>query len=285
MKKIIVVGSKGQLGNEFQELEKNYPLFQFFFFDVAEMDIVNKELVEKGIDDVKPDYLINCAAYTAVDKAETEKELAYSINSDAVRNLAIACTKNGVRFIHISTDYVFDGEAKDPYKEDYIVNPANIYGLSKLKGEEEALNGNKEVIIIRTAWVYSIFGNNFVKTMLRLMKTKPEINVVADQEGSPTYAHDLAVAIMQIISSGKWVPGIYHFTNEGVTNWFNFAEEIQRLSKLNCIIHPITTEEYPTAAKRPKYSVLDKTKIQQAFGIKLKNWKDSLQECLDKMPL
>jgi dTDP-4-dehydrorhamnose reductase len=285
MKKIIVVGSKGQLGNEFQELEKSYPLFQFFFFDVAEMDIVNKELVEKGIADVKPDYLINCAAYTAVDKAETEKELAYSINSDAVRNLAIACTKNGVRFIHISTDYVFDGEAKDPYKEDGIVKPANIYGLSKLKGEEEASSGNKEVIIIRTAWVYSIFGNNFVKTMLRLMKTKPEINVVADQEGSPTYAHDLAVAIMQIISSGKWVPGIYHFTNEGVTNWFNFAEEIQKLSKLNCIIHPITTEEYPTAAKRPKYSVLDKTKIQQAFGIKLKNWKDSLQECLDKMPL
>src|SRR5215213_8041102 len=197
MKKIIVTGSKGQLGNEFQNLAKVYSSYQFFFYDVEEMNIMDKDLVNKGIAEIKPDYLINCAAYTAVDKAETDKEIVYAINSDAVRNLALACTANDVKFIHISTDYVFDGEAREPYKEDSIVNPKNVYGQSKLKGEEEALAGNKEVIIIRTAWVYSAYGNNFAKTMLRLMKTKTEINVVADQVGSPTYAHDLAAAIME----------------------------------------------------------------------------------------
>jgi dTDP-4-dehydrorhamnose reductase len=284
MKKIIVIGSKGQLGNEFQELEKQYPSFHFFFYDVEEMDIVNKDLVEKGISEVKPDYLINCAAYTAVDKAETEKEIAFAINSEAVRNIATACSSNGVKFIHISTDYVFDGEAAEPYKEDSLVNPSNIYGKSKLKGEQEAMKGNADVIIVRTAWVYSIYGNNFVKTMLRLMRSKPEISVVADQYGSPTYAHDLADVIMNIVSSGKWVPGIYHYTNDGIISWFDFASEIKKLSKLSSVINPITTKEYPTPAKRPQYSVLDKTKIQQTFGVKLKDWKESLQQCLDKMP-
>src|SRR5215212_8289649 len=211
MKKILVIGSKGQLGSELQQLAQQYPSFQFFFYDVAEMDIVKKELVEEGIAEVRPDYLVNCAAYTAVDKAETDKELAYAINSEAVRNLASACSVNDVRFIHISTDYVFDGMATKPYKEDSEVNPSSVYGLSKLKGELEALEYNKEVIIIRTAWVYSEYGNNFVKTMLRLMREKKEINVVADQQGSPTYAYDLAEAIMYIILSGKWVPGIYNF--------------------------------------------------------------------------
>lgn len=285
MKKIIVIGSKGQLGNEFQQLAKAYSSFQFFFYDVAEMDIVNKELVEIRIAEVKPDYLINCAAYTAVDKAEADKEIAFAINSDAVKNLALACTANSVKFIHISTDYVFDGDAQQPYKEDSIVNPKNVYGQSKLRGEEEALANNKEVIIIRTAWVYSTYGNNFVKTMLRLMKTKPEINVVADQYGSPTYAPDLAAAIMEIISSTKWTPGIYHFTNDGVISWFDFANEIKKLSQLSCVVNAITTEQYPTPAKRPKYSVLDKIKIQQTFGIHLKDWRQSLKECLVKMPL
>ena len=284
MKKIVVTGSKGQLGSEFQDLEKNYPSFQFYFYDVAEMDIVNKELVEKGIEELKPDYLINCAAYTAVDKAETEKQLAFAINSDAVKNLALSCSKHHVHFIHISTDYVFDGEATEPYRENSILNPANVYGQSKLKGEEEALNGNKDVIIIRTAWVYSSHGNNFVKTMLRLMNSRPEISVVADQYGSPTYAYDLAVAIMNIITSGKWVPGIYHFTNEGVISWFDFAEQIKNFRKLSSTIHAITTAEYPTPAKRPKYSVLDKTKIQKTFGLELKNWRESLKECLAKIP-
>jgi len=284
MKKIIILGAKGQLGNEFQELESHFPAFTFYFFDVAELDIVQADLVNKKISEIKPDYVVNCAAYTAVDKAESDKELAYAINSDAVRNIAAACTANGSKLVHISTDYVFDGEASQPYQEDSNVNPSSVYGLSKLKGEKEALDADNDAIIIRTAWVYSIYGNNFVKTMLRLMSTKPEISVVADQYGSPTYARDLAVAIMQIISSDKWVPGIYHFTNEGIINWFDFASEIKAISGLPCTIHPITTDQYPTAAKRPKYSVLDKAKIQETFNIELKDWKESLQECLRKMP-
>jgi dTDP-4-dehydrorhamnose reductase len=284
MKKIIILGAKGQLGNEFQELELRFPAFTFFFFDVAELDIVQADLVNKKISEIKPDYVVNCAAYTAVDKAETEKGIAYAINADAVKNIAAACSANGSNLVHISTDYVFDGEASHPYKEDSDVNPSSVYGLSKLKGEREALQADNNAIIIRTAWVYSIYGNNFVKTMLRLMSTKPEISVVADQYGSPTYAHDLAVAIMQIISSDRWVPGIYHFTNEGVINWFDFASEIKAISGLPCTVHPITTDQFPTAAKRPKYSVLDKAKIQQTFNIQLKDWKESLQECLRKMP-
>ena len=284
MKKILVVGSKGQLGSELQELSKEYS-FHFCFFDFPEMDITNKELVNEKINSLKPDYLINCAAYTAVDKAETEKDIAFAINRDGVSNLATACTENNVLFIHISTDYVFDGETKEPYKEDSPVKPANIYGISKLQGEQEALKNNPEVIIIRTAWVYSAYGSNFVKTMLRLMKTKPEINVVADQFGSPTYAHDLAEVILQIISSGKWTPGIYHYTNNGIISWFDFASEVKNLSNLSCSILPITTEQYPTPARRPKYSVLDKTKMRQTFGIELKDWKESLKECLAKMPV
>lgn len=283
MKKILVIGAKGQLGSELQELSKNYP-FQFFFYDVAEMDITNENLVEKGIAELKPDYLINCAAYTAVDKAETDKELAFAINADAVRYLAQGCTANDVKLVHISTDYVFSGEGKEPYKENDTPGPINVYGESKQKGEEEAIAGNKDAIIIRTAWVYSTHGSNFVKTMLRLMQSKPEINVVADQVGSPTYAHDLAEAIMQIITSGKWVPGIYHFTNDGVISWFDFASEIKKRSMLACKVNAILTEQYPTLAKRPKYSVLDKTKIQETFGVKLKDWKESLKECLSKMP-
>ena len=283
MKKILIIGANGQLGNEFRELAKTYP-YQFFFYDVAEMDIANKELVERGLSELKPDYLINCAAYTAVDKAEVDKETAFSINADAVKYLAQACTANDVKFIHISTDYVFSGNGNEPYKENDVLDPVNVYGESKLKGEEEAIAGNKDVIIIRTAWVYSTYGNNFVKTMLRLMKLKPEINVVADQVGSPTYAHDLAEVIMQIINSKKWVQGIYHFTNEGVISWFDFASEIKNQSSLTCKVNAISTEQYPTPAKRPTYSVLDKTKIQQTFGIKLKNWRDSLKECLAKMP-
>jgi dTDP-4-dehydrorhamnose reductase len=248
------------------------------------LDITNKGLVDQGIAALRPDYLINCAAYTAVDKGEADKDLAFAINADAVKYLAQACTVNNVQFIHISTDYVFSGNGKEPYREHDALSPINIYGESKLKGEEGAIAGNKDVIILRTAWVYSVYGNNFVKTMLRLMKSKPEINVVADQVGSPTYAHDLAEAIMQIISSGKWVPGIYHFTNEGVISWFDFANEIKNLSSLDCKVNPIPTEQYPTPAKRPKYSVLDKTKIQQTFGIRLKDWKESLKECLAKMP-
>ncbi len=283
MKKIIVIGSHGQLGSELQELASSYPNYQFFFFDKVHLDIVVKEEVDKQIEEIKPDYLINCAAYTAVDKAETDASLAFAINSEAVRNLAEACTRNNVRFVHVSTDYVFDGKATQPYKETDPVQPANVYGQSKLKGEEEAVKANPDVIILRTAWVYSTYGANFVKTMLRLMQSRPEIGVVADQYGTPTNAADLAEAIMQIIDGGKWVPGIYHFTNEGKITWYDFANEIKRLSNASCTVNAITTEQYPTPAKRPQYSVLDKTKIQQTFGIKLKDWRESLEKCIEKM--
>ncbi len=277
MKKIIIVGANGQLGNEFQVLSTNYQDHQFFFYDKQQLNIVDKEEVEKVIAQIKPDYLVNCAAYTAVDKAETDKELAHSINHEAVDYLAATCVEHNVRFIHTSTDYVFNGAATKPYKEDDLTNPTTIYGATKLEGERAAIKYG-DAIVIRTAWVYSIYGNNFVKTMLRMMKTKESLNVVADQYGTPTYAADLAEATMQIITSGKWLPGIYHFTNDGIITWFDFAMQIKKLSGLSCIVNPITTAEYPTTAKRPQYSVLDKSKIQSAYGIKLKDWKQSLQE-------
>ncbi|MCU7548025.1 dTDP-4-dehydrorhamnose reductase [Chitinophagaceae bacterium LB-8] len=285
MKKIIVIGSHGQLGSELKELASRFKGYQFFFYDKEHLDIVQKDEVDRTIEEIKPDYLVNCAAYTAVDKAETDATLAFAINSEAVRNLAEACTGHNVKLVHVSTDYVFDGKATQPYKESDPVNPANVYGQSKLKGEEEAVQANTDVIIIRTAWVYSTYGANFVKTMLRLMQSRPEIGVVADQYGTPTNAADLAEVIMQIIDGGKWVPGIYHFTNEGLISWFDFANEIKRLSNASCTVNPITTEQYPTPAQRPQYSVLDKTKIQQTFGIKLKNWRESLEKCIGKMKI
>lgn len=283
MKKIVVIGSKGQLGNELQDISTQYPHYQYFFYDKDELDITQQEEVAERIKELQPDFLINCAAYTAVDKAETDKELCFAINADAVRYLAKACKDNSTQFIHISTDYVFDGTATTPYKEDDATNPQNVYGESKLAGEKEALAEDPDAIIIRTSWVYSFYGNNFVKTMLRLMQSRPEINVVADQSGSPTYAADLAQAIMDIIEGGNWQPGIYHYSNAGVITWFDFAKAIRDLSHLSCTVNPITTEQYPTPAARPTYSVMDKTKIQQTFGIPLKDWKESLQECLAKL--
>lgn len=282
--KIIIVGANGQLGKEFQDLAPHYANYEFFFFDKAALDISNKEEIDAKLADIQPQYLINCAAYTAVDKAESDSETAIAINATAVGYLAQACAANNTRFVHVSTDYVFDGSGSAPYKEDHSVSPVNAYGQSKLKGEQEALNNNKETIIIRTAWVYSVYGNNFVKTMLRLMQSRPEINVVNDQFGTPTYAADIAEAILHIIESAKWQAGIYHFSNEGIISWFDFANAIKDLSGSSCLVHPITTSQYPTPAKRPAYSVLDKTKIKTTFGIKIKPWKDSLRECLLKMP-
>jgi dTDP-4-dehydrorhamnose reductase len=282
MKKIVVIGSKGQLGNELQDLSGQYD-YEFFFYDKEELDITQQDEVEKKIQELQPQFLINCAAYTAVDKAETDKEICYAINADAVGYLAKACKNNNTQFIHISTDYVFDGTAAEPYKETDKPNPQSIYGKSKLAGEQEAVNNNPEAIIIRTSWVYSVYGSNFVKTMLRLMQSRPELNVVSDQYGSPTYAADLAQAIMHIVESQSWQPGIYHYSNEGIISWFDFAKAIRDIAQLNCVVNPISTEQYPTPAARPKYSVLDKTKMQQTFGIELKDWKDSLQECLGKL--
>lgn len=277
---ILVTGQNGQLGNELKVLSKGFPQYDFAFTDVAELDITDSEKVNAFFTNYKPAICINAAAYTAVDKAETDRELALKINGCAVGNLAANCSKMNTRFIHISTDYVFDGTATRPYVENDPVNPVNFYGESKLKGEQIALEKLPSTVIIRTSWVYSFFGNNFVKTMLRLMKERESINVINDQFGSPTYAADLAAAIMQIAVQAADKGGIYHFSNEGVISWFDFANAIKELAGLQCDVKPIPTSGYPTPAKRPVYSVMSKEKIKSAFGIQLKDWKDSLQQCI-----
>lgn len=281
--KIIVTGSNGQLGSELKELASHYPEIDFVFFNRNELSIADKAALQTVFELYQPNYFINCAAYTAVDKAEEEKELATQINGTAVGEIAKLCERNNCRLIHISTDYVFDGLAREPLNESDKVSPVNAYGESKLLGEQLGLQNNPGAIVIRTSWVYSSYGKNFVKTMLRLMKEKESIGVVNDQIGSPTYAADLAQAILQIITWGKWVPGIYNYSNEGIISWFEFAVEIKKLINVSCTVNPIDTAQFPTPAKRPAYSVLDKTKIQATFNIQLKDWKESLQECIRKL--
>ena len=282
IKNILVTGANGQLGNEMQVIAASYPDYHFFFVTKELLPIEDIAAVQHYFTANNIEGCINCAAYTAVDKAETETEKAFQINADAVGNLAAVCNDQHALFIHISTDYVFDGTATVPYREDHPVNPVNAYGASKLKGEELAVQKNPGSIIIRTSWVYSSFGNNFVKTMLRLMSEKESINVVADQVGCPTYAADLAAAIMKIIdqSTDKINSGIYNFSNKGVINWHQFATAIKELSRSNCIVNPIPAAQYPTPAKRPNYSVLETTKIQQTFNVIIPEWKDSLVKCL-----
>lgn len=277
---VLITGQKGQLGNELKVLSAKYPQYDFVFTDVEELDITDAEKVNEFFTLYKPAICINAAAYTAVDKAETDKDVALKINAYAVGNLAENCSKIKTKFIHISTDYVFDGTANSPYKEDYPVNPVNFYGESKLKGEDIALEKYPSAIIIRTSWVYSFFGNNFVKTMLRLMKDREVITVINDQFGSPTYAADLATVIMHIATQSEDKGDIYHFSNDGVISWFDFAVAIKELARLSCIVNPVDTSGYPTPAKRPAYSVMDKEKIKSTFGIELKDWKESLQQCL-----
>lgn len=277
---VLVTGQNGQLGNELKVLSAQYPQYDYVFTDVEELDISDSEKVNEFFSQYKPAICINAAAYTAVDKAETDKELTLKINAYAVGNLAENCSKMNTKFIHISTDYVFDGTASIPYTEDYPVNPVNFYGESKLKGEEIALKKHPSTVIIRTSWVYSFFGNNFVKTMLRLMKERESINVINDQFGSPTYAADLAEAIMHIAMQPEDKGGIYHFSNEGVISWFDFAVAIEEFAGLSCSVKPVDTSGYPTPAKRPAYSVMNKEKIKSTFDIALKDWKESLQQCL-----
>jgi dTDP-4-dehydrorhamnose reductase len=297
--KILVTGSDGQLGKELKGLAASFshPIaigFEFIFLSKEDLPIHHFESVKNIFNVHRPQYCINCAAYTAVDKAESEKDLAFQINGEAVGILATVCKEYDCRFIHISTDYVFDGTASVPYKEDSSTNPQSVYGASKLEGEDLAMQFNPGSIIIRTSWIYSQFGKNFVKTMLRLMNEKEEVGVVNDQFGSPTYAADLAETILQIITglpthlpiaigTPLTTHGIYHFSNEGVISWYEFALAIKELSGSKCKVNPITTPQYPTPAKRPAYSVLDKTKIQQTFGISLKDWKQSLETCLQRI--
>lgn len=287
--KILVTGANGQLGREFQEFSSSWPQFDFIFLDKEELPLDDFQAVEKAFKRYLPQHCINCGAYTAVDKAESEKDLAYRINGEAVGVLAAMCKDYNTTFIHISTDYVFDGKAMTPYKEDAATDPQGVYGASKLQGEMLALESNEDAIIIRTSWVYSEFGKNFVKTMLRLMKEKPEIGVVSDQVGCPTYAADLAEAIMTIIdqlsaqNSKHGYGGIYHFSNEGIISWYDFALAIKKIAGSECKVNPITTSQYPTPAKRPAYSALDKSKIRQVFGIDTRGWRESLQICIDKI--
>ena len=278
---ILITGCNGQLGNELQLLEKNYSEHTFFNTDVHELDITNAEAIDKFVSSNNIDIIINCAAYTAVDKAESNKELCQVLNADAPAYLAKAISKRNGWMIQVSTDYVFDGTKNTPYVETDSPCPNSVYGSTKLDGEKAVEQACKNTMIIRTAWLYSSFGNNFVKTMMRLGKEKDELNVIFDQIGTPTYARDLAIAIMTAVEKGI-VPGIYHFSNEGVISWYDFTKAIHRLSGINsCHVRPIHTEEYPTAATRPHYSVLDKTKIKKTYGIEIPYWEDSLAECIN----
>jgi dTDP-4-dehydrorhamnose reductase len=281
---ILVTGSNGQLGSEIKMLSQNFPSYHFLFTSREDLQIENEPSIQNFFEENHVDYCINCAAYTAVDKAESEKEKAFLINADAVGKLATICREHQTKLIHISTDYVYDGSVQIPLKEENPVGPVNVYGASKLKGEELAIENNPSTLIIRTSWVYSSFGNNFVKTMLRLFKEKKEINVINDQLGSPTYAADLADVIMKFIQQfgkGEKFSGIFNYSNAGITSWYHFAEEIKMLVKSNCKINSIPTSSYPTPAKRPLYSVLDTSKIKQALHLPVPSWQESLKKCVE----
>lgn len=284
---ILVTGSNGQLGNEFRELALQ-STHSFIFTDVAELDISDLLAISNFIKENPVHYIINCAAYTAVDKAESEIETAKLINATAPENLAAICKSNSIKFIHISTDYVFDGKNYKPYVETDIVNPQSVYGSTKLLGENLALQANNKTMIIRTSWLYSSFGNNFVKTMIRLGKEKESLGVIFDQIGTPTYAGDLAKTIISIVdsiefSNTEFIPGIYHYSNEGACSWYDFAKEIHELTKVNCNVIPIETKDYPTPACRPHYSVLNKSKIKSTYNITIPHWKESLITCINKL--
>lgn len=284
MLNILVTGSKGQLGSEIQELSSKYD-YNFFFTDKDTLDITNLHTVSEFIKTNNINVIINCAAYTAVDKAESNEESANTINNTAVKHLAQIAKEYDIKLIHISTDYVFDGTNYMPYTEEDKTNPNSIYGKTKLAGEIALQEINpKNSIIIRTSWVYSSFGANFVKTMLRLGKEKEQLGVIYDQVGTPTYAHDLAKVILDILPNiTNEKVEIYNYSNEGVLSWYDFAKEIMRMAKLDCKIDPIETKDYPTPAKRPHYSLLNKSKIKNEFNITVPYWKNSLDECLQKM--
>ena len=278
MKRILVTGANGQLGQSILEQSKNYKEIECFFVTRNELDITNEELINHYFEDKSFDFVINCAAYTAVDKAEDDQENAYLVNAKATEFLAKITNQKGIPFIHVSTDYVFDGTEAQPRLETDQTNPIGVYGQTKLDGENLALENNSKTIILRTAWVYSRFGNNFVKTMLRLFNDKDSISVVADQIGSPTNAIDLADAILTIISKNDLTYGIFNYSNEGECSWFEFAQKIKEFSNSTIEINPVPTSAYPTKAKRPAYSLLDKSKIKEVYQLDIPTWEDSLKE-------
>lgn len=280
---ILITGCNGQLGNEMQRLQAEHPEHNWINTDVAELDITDQAAIEKLVEERKIDGIVNCAAYTAVDKAESDKELCELLNSIAPAYLAGAVGMRGGWIIQVSTDYVFDGTKHTPYVETDTPMPTGVYGTTKLAGEEAVRIFCPKAMIIRTAWLYSVYGNNFVKTMMRLGKEKEQLGVIFDQIGTPTCARDLAKVIMTAISKGV-VPGVFHFSNEGVISWYDFTKAIHRIAGINgCRVQPIHTAEYPTAAKRPAYSVLDKTKIKQTYSIEVPYWEESLRDCIREL--
>lgn len=280
MTTILITGSNGQLGNEMQQAAVRFPDFNYIYTDVAELDICDKSALDAFVKANNVNVIVNCAAYTAVDKAEDDVELCYKINRDAVRNIAEVANDNKVKVVHISTDYVFDGTNYLPYTEDMPVCPATVYGKSKLEGEQALLENCKESVILRTAWLYSSFGNNFVKTMIKLGTERDSLGVIFDQVGSPTYAADLADVILQLLSNKTFIPGIYHFSDEGVCSWYDFTKTIHRMANITCDVKPIETKDYPARTPRPHFSVLNKGKIKSTYGISIPHWEVSLEKCI-----
>ncbi len=284
-KKVLITGSNGQLGSEIKLLAANFPQYEFVFTDVDELDLTDREAVEAVFQKERFHACINCAAYTAVDKAEDEEELANLINSTAPGYLASVCNKHNTLLLHISTDYVFDGTNYKPYVESDTPSPASAYGRSKLKGERQVLEKASRVVVVRTSWLYSAFGNNFVKTMLRLGKDRDTVGVVVDQIGTPTCARDLAEALLLIMvkTGDNPVKEIYHYSNEGVISWYDFAKAIMNEAGLDCEVNAIESKDFPAKANRPFYSVLNKAKIKRDFGVEVPYWLDSLKSVLKKL--
>ncbi len=278
--KILVTGANGQLGSELKVLSLIYDKFNWVFTDVNELNLTDFKNLNYNLSKISPNVIINCAAYTNVDKAESDQELANLLNNKSVGLLSKWSSTNNCNLMHISTDYVLDGNSSTPLKENAITGPLNVYGLTKLKGEKSCLKNDPRSIIIRTSWVYSSFGKNFVKTMSFLMSQKNSLNIINDQIGSPTYARDLAEVIINILNYKDWIPGLYHYSNEGEVSWFDFAKSIKKHYGFKTNINGISTDEYPTPAKRPRYSLLDKSKIKRTFNIRVPHYEDSLQKCI-----
>lgn len=277
---ILITGSHGQLGNEMQQAAKRFPAFNYLYTDVEDLDICDKMALNDYVKANHVSIIVNCAAYTNVDKAEDDVELCFKINAEAVRNIGEVASENKLKVVHISTDYVFDGTNYLPYTEDQQVCPATVYGKSKLAGEQALMESCNHAVIIRTAWLYSSFGNNFVKTMMRLGTERDSINVIFDQVGSPTYAADLADTILNLLSHESFISGIYHFSDEGVCSWYDFTKTIHRIAGITCDVSPIETKDYPARTPRPHYSVLNKAKIKSTYGITIPHWEESLVKCI-----
>ena len=277
---LLITGCNGQLGNEMRVALASHPEINVYYTDIDTLDITNEDQLNTFVKDNKITHIVNCAAYTAVDKAEDDEATATKVNVDAVRNLGAVAERNDAKLLHISTDYVFDGTECKPYTENMPVCPTNVYGRTKLAGEEALHNVCSNAIIIRTSWLYSSFGNNFVKTMLRLGREKDTLGVIFDQVGTPTYAADLAQAIIAVICADVWHTGTYHFSNEGVCSWYDFTKMIHQIAGINCTVNPIESSAYKVRTPRPHYSVLNKTKIKNTFGIEIPYWIDSLRKCI-----